>query len=60
MKKLLIALLLLGSCTKPDPIEMRLITIYTGRIYNDTTLTADREWVLEWTRKYNAGLHANH
>ena len=45
MKKLLIALLLLGSCTKPEPIEI-ITDDLTGRIYNDTTLTADREWML--------------
>ena len=45
MKKLLIALLLLGSCTKPEPIEI-VTDDLTGRIYNDTTLTADREWML--------------
>jgi len=46
MKKLLIALLLLGSCTKPDPI-VEVNNDLHGRIYNDTTLTADREWVLD-------------
>ena len=42
MKKLLIALLLLGSCTKPEPIEI-ITDDLKGRIYNDTTLTADRD-----------------
>ena len=45
MKKLLIALLLLSSCTKPEPIEI-ITDDLTGKIYNDTTLTADREWMI--------------
>ncbi len=45
MKKLLIALLLLISCTKPQPIEISSDDLQ-GRIYNDTTLTADKEWVI--------------
>ena len=46
MKKLLIALLLLGSCTKPKPIEVINNDLH-GRIYNDTTFTADIEWILD-------------
>ena len=34
------------TCSKPDPIEI-INTDLTGRIYKDTTLTADREWILD-------------
>ena len=45
MKKLFIALLLLASCTKPQPIEI-IDEGLKGRIYKDTTLTNDKEWLL--------------
>ena len=49
MKKILslfaLAILVI-TCSKPDPIEI-INTDLTGRIYKDTTLTADREWILD-------------
>ena len=45
MKKILIVLLLLVNCTKPQPIET-LTNDLTGRIYEDIILTADKEWIL--------------
>lgn len=45
MKKILIALLLLVNCTKPQPIET-LTNDLTGRIYENIILTADKEWIL--------------
>ena len=49
MKKLIsICFLLLTyiACKKPNPIEI-INTDLTGRIYKDTILTADREWILD-------------
>lgn len=48
MKKLLIALLLLGSCTKPEPIQIKTYEPHqlSGRITSDKTLSKDTIWEL--------------
>ena len=48
MKKLLIALLLLGSCAKPEPIQIKTYEPHqlNGRITSDKTLSKDTIWEL--------------